>query len=259
MYNYDVKDNIYTEKKRKIFPYFSVGLIIVGAACLIGGGIWYANTDMSKYSSAEIKNVDETIDGSKIKTVDIDCGTADIYIGVSDDGQVHLNGSVFSNYSLKESGGTLRLDTGNSSSFNFNDWNSKSLHIELYLPDKEYNEFMLDTGAGDIDIDGIRCVTTDINTGAGDVDITNMKCSKVFSADTGAGDMDISGTTTGGLDLDLGAGNVTYNGEVYGDIYIDCGVGNCTVNLTNDEKEFSKKYKIDTDEGIGDVDVNFVE
>ena len=71
MYDYDIKDKTYAGVKKRKFPYFSVGLIIVGTGMLIGGGIWYANSDIDEYQGEEITTVSEQIDGSKVEKVNI--------------------------------------------------------------------------------------------------------------------------------------------------------------------------------------------
>lgn len=264
MYDFDVKDKKYTgAKKKSIFTFISVSLIVIGAAMIVVGGIYCRSLDLKSYISKDLVEVSEEIDGSEITSVDIEVGAGDIFVGRSEDGQVHLKGKLPSAYEIKESGGKLRLVPGmqldfNLFGFNKNDiFNFADLKMELYLPDKEYEEFNLDVGAGEITIEGIKCKKVRIDTGAGEVNVDDITCSGMLKADTGAGEIDITNAVTGGLDLDVGAGEIRYAGEVNGDIDADCGVGDCQIDLTNSEEDYSKKYTIKTDVGLGDVKVSY--
>lgn len=257
MYDYDIKDKTYTGTKKRKFPYFSVSLIVIGAGLLIGGGIWYGNTDMSKYNKNIIKSVDEVIDGSKTDRIDIDISAGEVNVGVSDDGQVHLTGNVSSKYVLKENGGTLRVDISPDFDWSFFDMENDDISVEILLPDKEYDDLELEIGAGEVTINDLRLKKCSLDGGAGEITLNNVSCKSTMKAETGAGELDISNSVAGGLDFDIGAGEITYEGEVNGDIKVDCGVGSCDITLSNDRAEYDKKYKISTDAGIGEVNVTF--
>lgn len=260
MYDYDIKDK--PVKKKRLFPYFSVGLIVVGAAILIGGAVYYKNTDMEAYYKDSLSEVSEQIDGSKITSVNIDFSAGEIYVGRSEDGQVHLTGTVPKNYVLNEHNGKLTVELAPFSVDMFginknNVFNWGTIEAELYLPDKEYEEFKFDAGAGEVTIDGINCGKAKIDVGAGQVTLNGIECSGVMKVDTGAGEINVSGSKTGGLKLDVGAGQINYAGEVNGDIDADCGVGQCNIDLTNSKEDYNKKYTIKTDVGLGDVKVSY--
>ena len=258
-YDFDIKDKTYGTEKKKGVRVFPICLIVTGAAMLLGGGIWYNNTDMSKYRSIQLKEVAETIDGGKAEKVEISVGAGSVIVGVSEDDQVHLSGNVPADYVLKENGGTLRIDLAPDTYFNFNDLSTDPTSAEVYLPAKEYAELIIDTGAGKTTVNGVKCKKADIDSGAGEVEIHELECSGVLKSDVGTGKFTAEDTVTGGLDLDIGVGKFTYSGAVNGDIDIDCGVGECTIDLTNNEKEYNKKYRINKDEGIGDIDIHFAE
>lgn len=261
MYDYDIKDKPKTKKRS--FPYFSVGLIIVGAAILIGGIIYYNNTDMDKYYTSSLSEVSEQIDGGKISSVDIDISAGAIYVGKSEDGQVRLEGTVPKDYVLKENGGTLRIELEPHSKMNMfginknNVFDWETIDARIYLPAKAYDEFLIDVGAGEVTIEDIECNTAKVDSGAGEITVNNMTCKGVLKADTGAGKIDISGAVTGGLKLSVGAGEISYAGTVNGDIDASCGVGECDIALTDSEEEYSKKYTVSTSVGMGDVTVSY--
>ncbi|WP_295151863.1 DUF4097 family beta strand repeat-containing protein [uncultured Ruminococcus sp.] len=257
MYDYDIKDKTYAGVKKRKFPYFSVGLIIVGTAMLIGGGIWYANTDMSRYEDNMISSVSDELDGSKVENVKITASASEIRVGTSEDGLVHLEGNVPDGYTFNEHNGTLNIDLtlDHVNFMNLNDDDKEPVFI--YLPDRMYEDFELNIGAGEITIDNISCKNAKLETGAGEIIVTNVKCENKLISDTGTGEIEISESVVGGLKANIGAGEFTYNGEVNGDIDVDCGVGECSIDLTNTKEEFDKKYKVDIDTGIGDVNVTY--
>ena len=262
MTNFDIKDKEFTGTKKRSFPYFSVGMIIMGAAMLIGGGIWIGTTDMSKYAKNGVIDVADAIDGGKTERVDISVTSGTVYVGRSDDGQVHIEGKIPKDYVLNEKNGTLKVELRTSFGFSFDwqdlfDWKYNEIDAKIYLPDTKFESFEISGGAGEITIDDLNCVKAHIKTGAGEVRMNNINCEKVLKVDTGAGDVKVDNSVAGGIDFDTGAGEVEYNGEVNGDIDIDTGVGECTINLTNDKAEFEKKYKVDIDTGVGEASVNY--
>ena len=281
MYDYDIKDKVYTEHKKRKAPVVSLTMIGVGLAMIIGGGIYCATTDMSKYNSGgNVKSVSDSIDGTEIKDINITAGFSDINVMKSEDGEVHLEGNVPESYTLNVNNGTLYVDlTQKGLGLNFDlfglAWDNKS-DATLYIPASEYEKFEFDggagditisditcrdaeisAGAGDININGFTCDTLTIKAGAGELDIDGLSCKGKLKGETGAGDMTVKNAVTGGLDIDLGAGEFEYAGEVNGDIDLDCGVGDCNINLTNDEKEYNQKYKATIDNGVGDADITF--
>jgi hypothetical protein len=262
MNNFNINDKEFTGTKKRIFPYFSVGMVIVGAAMLIGGGIWTATTDMSRYAKNGVTDVVDAVDGGNVEKVDIVVNTGTVYVGRSDDGQVHIEGKIPKDYVLKEKNGTLKVELRTSFGFSFDwqdlfDWKYNEIDAKIYLPDAKYESFEISGGAGEVTVDDLNCVEAHIKTGAGEVSVNNFNCDKVLKIDTGAGDVKVNNAVTGGIDFDTGTGEVDFYGEVNGDIDIDTGVGECTINLTNDKAEFEKKYKVDIDTGVGETSVNY--
>ena len=156
---------------------------------------------------------------------------------------------------------------------------SNNAVVDIKLPDKEYESFVLDLGAGETDMAGFKCGKFRVDCGAGDVTledidceegnlecgagqvtVNGIKCSSKLNIDGGAGEVVVSSAVLGGLDADQGVGELNFTGTVNGDIDIDGGVGEIVVNLTNPESDFvgsGSKYKIDIDTGIGSKTVNY--
>lgn len=259
MNNIDLEEKTYTTSTHRGFPFFSVGMIVVGTVMLIGGAVFYGTSDRSKYTSANITTVSEVVDLGKTDSVKIDMGAGKLEVRTSSDNSIHIEGNVPKNYVIKESGGTLLvdLDTGWNINFNIFDIGSSTVNAVLYLPEKEYKKLDLEVGAGEITVSDIKCKEASFDSGAGEITADGIYCTGKVKVDIGAGDITLTDSAAGGLDVDIGAGDFNFDGEVNGDIDVDTGAGDCEIALTNNEEEFNKKYSIDTDTGVGDVKITF--
>ncbi|SFC30517.1 DUF4097 family beta strand repeat-containing protein [Ruminococcus albus] len=257
MNNIDLEEKTYTTGRRP-FPYFSVGMIVVGTVMLIGGAVFYKTSDNPNYKTI-LTSVSEDVELGKTESVKIDMGAGTLKVLPSSDDRVHIEGDVPKNYTLKESGGTLLVDlhSGWNLNFGFLDLDKTTVDATLYLPDKEYEMVELDVGAGEITVNDIKCKKASFETGAGELTAKGINCTGEVKVDIGAGDIKFTHSVTGGLDVDIGAGDFEYSGEVNGDIDVDCGVGDCDIELTNSKSEYDKKYSVTYDKGIGDVTVEF--
>lgn len=267
---------------RKSSPAFSLGLIIVGVVILVIGIIAINTTDMSKYNKS--KDIKETFDAKEIKNISIDVGFIDMDIKKSSSDKIEVDfENVPENIEVSTEGDTFKVRYKDSQwhigSFSWSgSWfGTNKSSAELYLPEKVYDSFECDTGAGKLELEDISCDEFVIDTGAGDSRIYNINCSTaeidtgtgnfvadhfncegVCDIDTGVGNTDFTDSTTGGLNADVGVGNLDYKGTVNGNIDADCGVGNVNIDLTNPSSDFSGgKYSINKDAGVGDIDISF--
>lgn len=126
-------------------------------------------------------------------------------------------------------------------------WFKKNVAVELALTIEipEKMNLILDTGAGNITVNGIKG-SLDIESGAGNVSITDIEGD--ITVATGAGNMKFR-KITGSVDADTGAGNLSFF-NITGDIAADCGAGNITIDTCNGY--------VDVDTGIGNIDVSGV-
>ena len=261
MNNIDLEEKTYTTTRR-VFPYFSVGLIVVGAVMLIGGAVFYKTSDAAKSYNGNIVSVSEDIDLGKTESVEIDVGAGKLEVRTSSDDSIHIEGDVPKNYVIKESGGILRVDLTKGWKFDLTNFfnfinGSQKVDAVLYLPAKEYKKLDLEVDAGELTVSDIKCKEASFDSGAGEITADGISCTGKVKIDIGAGDITLTDSIAGGLDVDIGAGDFNFDGEVNGDIDVDTGAGDCEIALTNKEEEYNKKYSIKTDTGIGDVKVTF--
>lgn len=261
-----------------------ITFLLVGVIMLVIGVILFKNTDVNKY--AKIKDFSESYSAADVKKLNLEIGWADLTISKSDDDKIYIDAkNVPEGFQAGVKGSTFSTEFSDEkiSFYMIPSWlNGKKdtdTVVDIKLPEKQYENFILDLGAGETEITGITCgnfrvdcgagevnfndVESETGTfecGAGEVNIKGLKCDGKLVIDGGAGEVNISSTVLGGLDADQGVGELNFTGTVNGDIDIDGGVGEITVNLTNPESDFvgsGSKYKLDIDTGVGSKTVNY--
>ncbi len=128
----------------------------------------------------------------------------------------------------------------------------KTEEIEIYIPDKTYNELSASVNTGNTEINGISAVDVELELTAGqliyaggkdnrsavlNIEMSAGNCeiynaaTDVYNIEMSAGNIDVYGLTGSG-DLDISAGNANINyAEYNGNLNMDLSAGNLTVNL----------------------------
>jgi len=122
-----------------------------------------------------------------------------------------------------EQNGDLQIRTSRPSGF-------MNAAIELEITAPAGTRLDADTGAGNVDIDGLT----------GEID-----------ARSGAGNVDVRGAA-GTARLDTGAGNIGYQGTPQGECRFETGAGNITLVLPAD-----LNVQVDLNTGLGNIDVDY--
>jgi DUF4097 and DUF4098 domain-containing protein YvlB len=126
------------------------------------------------------------------------------------------------NVEWKQRDNGLRIRTSRSSTLMAN----QSVDLEIFVPADA--ELALDTGAGNIEVDGVQ----------GEI-----------QAHTGAGNIEVQGPA-GPVNLDSGAGNIDYAGVLHAECTFDTGAGNITLQLPA-----AISAEVDLQTGIGNIDL----
>lgn len=275
------------------FPVFSIVLLILGIVLIVAGAFYIRNTDMSKYY--KYTDISETYNSDGIDNLNVDFGFGDVLIDKSSDENIRVEGrNIPEDITVRTIGNTLEIKRKHR---NFDFWDfpmwwgadKKEISLKIYLPEKKYNDFDLDCGAGDIEINNVFCKHAEFDFGAGDCKINSFVCnyasfdqgagdceinlitvSKTLEVDSGAGNMTVKNGVLGGMEIGIGAGDLNFSGTINGDIEIDMGAGDCTFTLTNPESDYrfegdgerrygsnSGRYTVDIDRGAGDIDFIF--
>jgi len=124
---------------------------------------------------------------------------------------------------VSERDGGLVIRTDKPSAFT-----NASVELEITAPAS--TRLYADTGAGNVEIDGIT----------GEIDVH-----------TGAGNTDVRGAA-GTVRLDTGAGNTHYQGTPQGECRFETGAGNIRLTLPADVN-----VRVELDTGVGNIDVDF--
>ena len=260
-----------------------ITFLLVGTELLVAGIILFNNTDFKK--NGKVKDFSESFSAADVNRFNLEIGWADLTISKRSDDRIYVEAkNVPEGFTAAVKGDTFTTDFSNQK-IHFAmipSWlksDDDETVVEIKLPDKEYESFVLDLGAGETVMSGFKCgkfrvecgageVTLEdidceegnFECGAGEVNVKGIKCSGKLNIDGGAGEVNITSAVLGGLEADQGVGELNVTGTVNGDIDIDGGVGEIIVNLTNPESDFvgsGSKYKMDIDTGVGSKTVNY--
>lgn len=264
-------DNEIKAPKKTYRMRISLILIIIGILTLVAGIIYACNTDMSKYNRT--KDVNKTFESTSISKIHIKYGAGNLNISKSNDDKIHVSGKILGNIVVGTDNDTFNIGYNhNIDYFGFHPAiNYTNIGLNISLPDKIYDSFVLDMGAGQTDLSDVSCKTAKIDLGAGQSDFKNFTATDSMTTDCGAGQVNFKNCNFNNADVDCGVGEFNYSGKLSGNTKVDCGVGAC--NLTIDGKESDYKFtgknkqnqgsnsgtnKLDIDNGVGETTITFI-
>lgn len=129
----------------------------------------------------------------------------------------------------------------------------KGATVILSVPeDFVFDDAMIDTGAGKVEIETLSCDVLELSLGAGKADIKNLIANSRARIDGGAGELNIDGGKLCNLKLDMGVGKLTLKSHIEGDSELDYGIGEADLILIGSKSD----YKIELDKGIGEAKLN---
>lgn len=219
---------------------FSIILII----CIIAAFVKFFLVGISFFTDEEynMDNSSEFMVEVAVDDLDISVATTDFNIKLGDEYKIETN-NKYVTFGMKKD----KLVVKEKSHFVTND--SKTT-TTLYIPyDTKFNNVVIDTGAGKVNISDFSCDYLDLDLGAGIVNINNITTQNT-NLDAGAGKLVIDNSILNNADLDLGVGEVVINSTITGKSKIDCGVGALYLNLTGDN------YTIKGSKGVGSFKIN---
>ncbi|MCR5600856.1 MAG: DUF4097 domain-containing protein [Ruminococcus sp.] len=271
------------DKKRSGSSSVWIILLILGALLFFTGLILYKTVGSGeKYN---VINYNNSFDADDINKLDLDIAWSDFTINISNDDKIYVDAkNVPSNFKAEVRNNVFMINYKKKGGFISNihipfllDDSYKDSTVEISLPEKVYDSFLLnmgagktyisglscdqfkmECGAGEVNINKLKCSGADIDCGAGELTLSNIDCEHKLIIDGGAGEINISGFL-GGIDLDQGVGEFTFTGAINGNIDADGGIGSMEFNLTNPSSDFGSngKYSIDIDTGVGSSSVNY--
>ena len=231
---------------QKVIKYLALALAIFLIVTIIGGiitgltGVSYLLSGKNDKVVGEMQNF--SIDG-EISSLSVDLSGAELKIKTADNFSVESNHKYIS---VKTDSGKLRI----SETKRFFAVSPKGLTVILSVPkDFVFDNAMIDTGAGKVEIETLACDVLELSLGAGKADIKNLTANSRAEIDGGAGELNIDGGKLCNLNLDMGVGKLTLKSRIEGKSDLDYGVGETDLILLGSKDD----YKIELDKGIGEA------
>lgn len=167
--------------------------------------------------------------------------------------------------------------------------------IKVAIPDSiKFDKIEIDSGIGDLVAEDLKCEYLDIENGIGELTISNCTADKTkvdngigettikncslgnADIENGIGEITAEKSSFGEMDIDNGIGEIELSGEFKGDVDIENGIGDITLRIDGDSSDYkfsgdskhvdisgnngssNGKYKIKTDNGLGDIKIKFI-
>lgn len=269
-------DNTGDVKLRR-FPFF-LTIFIIGIVLFIVGVVLIKVTNTKSLGKRYSYN--ETFDVAAIDNMEIDFSAGDLNIKKSSDENIHVTGeNLPEKINFSSSNSKLQVKTADSllhlkGGYISFDGSQPTLTIEL--PEKTFDTVKIDAGAGQMKLSDLTCENLDIDFGAGSSEVINVTCKNEADFDLGVGKTVFKDCTFNDSDFDCGVGETDFSGKLLGDADIDGGIGSINfdidgckndykiksdskvkINSTTEENELLYKIKLDIDNGIGEISLNF--
>lgn len=219
--------------------------IIAGILIIIGvvGAIFTYRVHVPQPFSEE-----KTIDSKNISTVQIQSDNADINIYESNEDHIKviLEGETSTNrkkhftVDADDSVLAIRYKEKFYSWFHFDFFHVyKPVHLNVYLPEKEYELFEITNVNGEIIVEKQKINDLDVKTTNGDIELNNIRSNKV-SVKTSNGDMELKDVAAPNIHVDSVNGSMLLN-ELEGDITGETNNGNFSVTTKDLERNIKLK------------------
>ncbi|MDF2510534.1 MAG: putative rane protein [Herbinix sp.] len=235
---------------------FAIFLAVVIISAIINVGVIIASVVSGGLSMNKEKSIDFSEVFTDVSSLEVNNSTGKLTILEGDSFKVEAE-NVSRNFEAKlTKEGTLKvLDNSQNIKFlwfRFNGINNPNSQITVYLP-KDFiaEDIILDSGAGNVNIDGVQTQYLMLSAGAGNINGSNIAAEKV-KVDGGVGNVNLEKVSFEDSDFDCGVGNLTVNGTLLGKNKFDCGVGDVTLELAGDMDD----YNIKVDAGVGNIRLN---
>ncbi len=260
-------------------------IMLLGVVVAAAGFIWCLNTDLKKYAKTEDLYTDQTVDD--IKDLKFDLGNAETEITQSSDDKIHVTIKNAPENSLTFGKQGSKFYVKRKKSFQFFMWSGISsipflkdvypeAKIRIEIPQKDFDRVEIDNGVGNTKIVDISCDYLNIENGVGELTLHDCKANKA-NIENGIGELSINSCDFGNTDIENGIGSITVKSEINGDIDIENGIGEIDLKIKGNSEDYrfsgddddvsikgklggsGAKYKIKADNGLGDIDISFID
>ena len=114
---------------------------------------------------------------------------------------------------VTESNGQLTIKSRIKSIWNIFSFFTPTSYLELYLPEKLYDKFVMETTSGEYIIEDLQVKSMNLQATSGNLDILRTTTQKMFIEVT-SGDLDIDQVVVDDMDINLTSGDVSFSGVV---------------------------------------------
>lgn len=234
-------------------------IFIIGIVLFIVGVVLIKVTNTKSLGKRYSYN--ETFDVAAIDNMEIDFSAGDLNIKKSSDENIHVTGeNLPEKINFSSSNSKLQVKTADSllhlkGGYISFDGSQPTLTIEL--PEKAFDTVKIDAGAGQMKLSDLTCENLDIDFGAGSSEVINVTCKNEADFDCGVGETDFSGKLLGDAEIDGGIGSINFDIDGYKNDYKIKSNSKVKINSTTEENELLYKIKLDIDNGIGEISLNF--
>ena len=231
---------------QRVIKYLAIAFATFLIVSIIGGiisGLVGASYLLSGKENAPVGEMQVySVDGD-VSSLSLELSAANLKIKTADKFSVESNHNYIS---VKADNGKLYIsETRKLFSFS-----PKGVTVILNIPEGfVFDEAMIDTGAGKVEIDALSCDALELSLGAGKAEIRNLTANSRADIDGGAGELDIDSGKLCNLDLDMGVGALKLKSRIEGRSLLDYGVGETNLILLGSKTD----YKIELDKGIGEA------
>ena len=202
----------------------------------------------------------ETFDVATIDNMEIDFSAGDLNIKKSSDENIHVTGenlpekinfsSSNSKLQVKTADSLLHLNGG------YISFDGSQPKLTIELPEKAFDTVKIDAGAGQMKLSDLNCENLDIDFGAGKTVFKDCTFND-SDFDCGVGETDFSGKLLGDAEIDGGIGRINFDIDGCKNDYKIKSDSKVKINSTTEENELLYKIKLDIDNGIGEISLNF--
>lgn len=199
--------------------------------------VWQGNVKRTKIADMQIRDLDLEVGGSCLCIVQSDDNAYYVEYEGAGKSQAYTNGDE------------LYVKVLNTSTL---DYSEKENRFTVYVPkDAQLEDVIIELGAGEMKLDGLRADEMKIEIGAGQIEADDLAANDM-KISIGAGDLNLQSAKLGKAKIEVGAGNCTIQGTVSEELKAECAMGNITLKLEGDEEDFD--YELECVSGNLKVD-----
>ena len=220
---------------------------------------------------------------NSVQKIKLEIKTRDVLVKTGNVSTITYDG-LLSTDEIKQDSNELQIEDHSKLSMTKNQRET----LEITVPNRLIHEIDVELGTGNVEVTGIDANMLEVEIGAGSVTLDQVTVHSQTELEVGTGDLEtMDSVFYNNIDLVCGAGDVSVNGTLLGDSKIESGIGNVTLDLANKredysisseggmgdltidgetmgngflseyKKEYSNRYALELEVGMGDTEINF--